>query len=418
MKKKQIIVVSLIAVVVLIVLASIFKGGKKDLEVVTQKVTRKNITEIVTVTGKIQPKREVKISPDVSGEITEMYVSEGDSVHKGQLLLTVNPEIYVTTVNQLRANLDNAKASLASAEAQEIRAKNNFTLGKDLFKRQEQLYKDNVISLQDFENAKMQFQQQQTDVIVAEKTRMSAVFNVKSLEARLEEGQKTLGRTRITAPQSGIVTQLNSEKGERVVGTAQMAGTEIMRISNLNEMEVEVQINENDIVRVHLKDEADIRVDAYPERIFKGVVTEIANSAKFNVAQNMNEQVTNYTVKVLISEDSYRDLITKSRPQPFLPGMTASADIKTKIRNNVLSVPIAAVTSRNPKKSETSSIQNSTWVFVYNTGKAKAVEIKTGIQDIDFFEVLSGLNEGDEIVTEPGMAIAKTLIDGAGIKKQ
>ncbi len=418
MKKKHIIVVSLIAVVVLIVLASIFKGGKKDIEVVTQKVGRKNITEIVTVTGKIQPKREVKISPDVSGEITEMYVSEGDSVQKGQLLLTVNPEIYITTVNQLKANLDNAKASLASAEAQEIRAKNNFNLGKDLFKRQEQLYKENVISLQEFENAKMQFQQQQTEVVVAEKTRMSAVFNVKSLEARLEEGQKTLGRTRITAPQSGIVTQLNSEKGERVVGTAQMAGTEIMRISNLNEMEVEVQINENDIVRVHLNDEADIRVDAYPERIFKGIVTEIANSAKFNVAQNMNEQVTNYTVKVLILEESYRDLISQNRPQPFLPGMTASADIKTEIRNNVLSVPIAAVTSRNPKKSETSSLQNSTWVFVYNSGKAKAVEIKTGIQDIDYFEVISGLKEGDEIVTEPGMAIAKTLIDGSGIKKQ
>lgn len=418
MKKKHIIVVSLIAVVVLIVLASIFKGGKKDIEVVTQKVGRKNITEIVTVTGKIQPKREVKISPDVSGEITEMYVSEGDSVQKGQLLLTVNPEIYITTVNQLKANLDNAKASLASAEAQEIRAKNNFNLGKDLFKRQEQLHKENVISLQEFENAKMQFQQQQTEVVVAEKTRMSAVFNVKSLEARLEEGQKTLGRTRITAPQSGIVTQLNSEKGERVVGTAQMAGTEIMRISNLNEMEVEVQINENDIVRVHLNDEADIRVDAYPERIFKGIVTEIANSAKFNVAQNMNEQVTNYTVKVLILEESYRDLISQNRPQPFLPGMTASADIKTEIRNNVLSVPIAAVTSRNPKKSETSSLQNSTWVFVYNSGKAKAVEIKTGIQDIDYFEVISGLKEGDEIVTEPGMAIAKTLIDGSGIKKQ
>ena len=337
MKKKHIIIISVTVVVILVILASIFKGGKKEVDVVTQKVERRDITEIVTVTGKIQPKSEVKISPDVSGEITEMFVEEGDSVKKGQLLLTINPEIYVTTVNQLIANLNNAKASLASAEAQEIRAKNNLKLGKDLFHRQEQLFKDKVISLQEFENAKMQYQQQQTEVVVAEKTKMSSVFNVKSLEARLEEGQKTLGRTRITAPQSGIVTQLNSEKGERVVGTAQMAGTEIMRISNLNVMEVEVQINENDIVRVHLNDDADIRVDAYPERIFKGTVTEIANSAKFNVAQNINEQVTNYTVKVLIDAGSYADLISKSRPQPFLPGMTASADIKTEIRNNVLS---------------------------------------------------------------------------------
>ncbi len=417
MQKKYIIGLSIIAVVVLIVLASVFKGGKKDVEVVTEKLGKRDITEIVTVTGKIQPKREVKISPDVSGEITEMYVNEGDSVQKGQLLLTINPEIYITTVNQLIANLNNAKASLASAEAQEIRAKNNFTLGKELFNRQEQLYKDKVISLQEFENAKMQFQQQQTEVVVSEKTRMSAIYNVKSLEARLEEGQKTLGRTRITAPQSGIVTQLNSEKGERVVGTAQMAGTEIMRISNLNEMEVEVQINENDIVRVHLNDEADIRVDAYPERVFKGVVTEIANSAKFNVAQNINEQVTNYTVKILIDALSYTDLISKNRPQPFLPGMTASADIKTEIRKNVLSVPIAAVTSRNPKDIESTSSSNKTWVFVYDAGKAKAVEIKTGIQDIDYFEVLSGLKEGEEIVTEPGMAIAKTLMDGSKIKK-
>ncbi len=417
MQKKYIIGLSIIAVVVLIVLASVFKGGKKDVEVVTEKLGRRDITEIVTVTGKIQPKREVKISPDVSGEITEMYVNEGDSVQKGQLLLTINPEIYITTVNQLIANLNNAKASLASAEAQEIRAKNNFTLGKELFNRQEQLYKDKVISLQEFENAKMQFQQQQTEVVVSEKTRMSAIYNVKSLEARLEEGQKTLGRTRITAPQSGIVTQLNSEKGERVVGTAQMAGTEIMRISNLNEMEVEVQINENDIVRVHLNDEADIRVDAYPERVFKGVVTEIANSAKFNVAQNINEQVTNYTVKILIDAQSYADLISENRPQPFLPGMTASADIKTEIRKNVLSVPIAAVTSRNPKDIESTSSSNKTWVFVYDAGKAKAVEIKTGIQDIDYFEVLSGLKEGEEIVTEPGMAIAKTLMDGSKIKK-
>ena len=417
MQKKYIIGLSIIAVVVLIVLASVFKGGKKDVEVVTEKLGRRDIIEIVTVTGKIQPKREVKISPDVSGEITEMYVNEGDSVQKGQLLLTINPEIYITTVNQLIANLNNAKASLASAEAQEIRAKNNFTLGKELFNRQEQLYKDKVISLQEFENAKMQFQQQQTEVVVSEKTRMSAIYNVKSLEARLEEGQKTLGRTRITAPQSGIVTQLNSEKGERVVGTAQMAGTEIMRISNLNEMEVEVQINENDIVRVHLNDEADIRVDAYPERVFKGVVTEIANSAKFNVAQNINEQVTNYTVKILIDALSYTDLIRKNRPQPFLPGMTASADIKTEIRKNVLSVPIAAVTSRNPKDIESTSSSNKTWVFVYDAGKAKAVEIKTGIQDIDYFEVLSGLKEGEEIVTEPGMAIAKTLMDGSKIKK-
>ncbi len=417
MKKKHIIIIAVSAVVVLLILSSIFKGGKQEIEVVTQKLERRDITEIVTVTGKIQPKSEVKISPDVSGEITEMYVSEGDSVKKGQLLLSINPEIYITTLNQLSANLNNAKAGLASAEAQEIRAKNNLKLGKALFERQSQLYKDQVISLQELENAKMQFQQQETEVIVAEKSKVAALYNVRSLEARLEEGQKTLGRTRITAPQNGIVTQLNSEKGERVVGTAQMAGTEIMRISNLNEMEVEVQINENDIVRVKLNDEADIRVNAYPERVFKGHVTEIANSAKFNATQNMNEQVTNYTVKVLLDPSSYQDIIAKGNLQPFLPGMTASADIKTEIRKKVLALPISAVTSRNPKSDTKSGLETKTWVFRYSNGKAEAVEVKTGIQDIDYFELKSGLKEGDEIVTEPGMAVAKTLMDGSKIKK-
>jgi HlyD family secretion protein len=417
-KRKNILWISISTVVVVLVWATFFRGGNENLVVKSQKIALRDITELVTVTGKIQPRTEVKISADVSGEITEMWVSEGDSVKKGQLLLTINPEIYITTVNQLIANLNNARASLASAEAQELRAKNNFKLGKDLFKRQEFLYKDKVISLQDFENATLQFQQQETEVVVASKSRMAASFNVKSLEARVEEGQKTLGRTRITAPQSGIVTQLSSEKGERVVGTAQMAGTEIMRISNLDVMEVEVQINENDIVRVHLNDEADIRVDAYPERIFKGKVTEIANSAKFNVAQNMSEQVTNYTVKILIDANSYRDLIKAGRPQPFLPGMTASADIKTEIRSKVLSLPISAVTTRNVKNSESENAEGKTWVFLYNGGKAKAVEVKTGIQDIDYFEVISGLKEGDEIITEPGMAVAKTLMDGSPISKE
>lgn len=419
MKKKHIIWSVFGIIIVLIILASIFKGGKEAVQVTTQKLERRDIVELVTVTGKIQPKTEVKISPDVSGEITEMYVNEGDSVKKGQLLLSINPEIYITTVNQLVANLNNAKASLASAEAQEIRANNNLKLGKDLFKRQEKLFEDKVISLQEFENAKMQLQQQETESVVALKSKMAAIYNVKSLEARLEEGQKTLARTKIVAPQSGIVTQLNSEKGERVVGTAQMAGTEIMRISNLNIMEVEVQINENDIVRVNINDEASIRVDAYPNRVFKGIVTEIANSAKFNATQNINEQVTNYTVKIQIDETSYADLIKPNRKQPFLPGMTASVDIKTEQRTKALALPIAALTTRYPKYEEEKSTSTDikTWVFVYENGTAKAVEVKTGIQDINYFEILSGLKEGDEIITEPGMAIAKSLMDGSKVTK-
>lgn len=238
-----------------------------------------------------------------------------------------------------------------------------------------------------------------------------------------------MGRTSIYAPASGTVTHLTSEKGERVVGTAQMAGTEIMRISNMNVMEVQVNVNENDIVKIHRGDSADVKVDAYDNRVFKGVVTEIANSAVFNSAQNMSDQVTNFVVKIRLSPSSYPDLIKKGE-FPFLPGMTASVDVKTNTKAGVIAVPIAAVTTRNPivdvsgkgaavnASAKTSSAGVQTWVFLYNGGKAKAVEVKTGLQDLDYYEVISGLKVGDEVVSGPSMAIAKTLNDGDRLKRR
>ena len=380
MTKKRILWISLAALVVLIVVAMVMKGGKKDLEVETAKVESRTITEIVSVTGKIQPESEVKISADVSGEIIDMMVHEGDSVTKGQLLLRINPELYETAMSQLKANLDNARAALAGAEAKA-----------------------------DFE--------------AAGKSVLGSKYNVQSVAARLEEGKRNLGRTSIYAPASGIVTHLTSEKGERVVGTAQMAGTEIMRISNMHMMEVQVNVNENDIVRIHRGDSADVKVDAYDGRIFRGVVTEIANSAVFNAAQNMSDQVTNFVVKIRLVPSSYQDL-TAEGEFPFLPGMTASVDVKTKTKTGVVSVPIAAVTTRNPTgaskdgKAAESKSDVQTWVFLYNGGKAKAVEVKTGVQDLDFYEVLGGLKVGDEVVSGPSMSVAKTLNDGDKLKKK
>lgn len=423
MKKKKVIWIGISTVVGLLILVKILNSGQKPVEVSTEKVSLRTITEVVSVTGKIQPEFEVKISPDVSGEITEMLVKEGDSVTKGQLLLRINPELYQTTMSQLKANLDNAKAGLASSEAQQIKAKMALNQAEINFKRQKQLHEQKVISDQEFDNARLQFENSQADYTISSKNILAAQFNVKSLMARVEEGSKNLGRTSIYAPASGIVTQLNSEKGERVVGTAQMAGTEIMRISNLGTMEVQVNINENDIVRVHRGDSANIKVDAYSDRVFKGIVTEIANSAKFNVATNMNEQVTNYTVKVRLLPSSYKDLVTIKTPQPFFPGMTASVDIQSMTKKNVLSIPISSLTTRNPnpnstseKKSNTSSI--NTWVFINNGGIAKAVKVKTGIQDIDYFEVIEGLKLGEEVISEPSMAIAKTLNDGDKVRKK
>jgi HlyD family secretion protein len=423
MKKKKIIWILISVVAVVIILAIAFGGGKEDVVVSIEKVKKRTITETVSVTGKIQPEIEVKISPDVSGEITEMLVNEGDSVVKGQLLLRINPELYETTLSQLKANLDNAKATLAGSEAQELRAKASYEISKTNFDRQQKLHGQKVISDQEWENVRNQFEQQKTEWIVSGKSKLAAQYNIRSLEARLDEGKKTLGRTNIYAPASGIVTQLNSEKGERVVGTAQMAGTEIMRISNLSSMEVQVNINENDIVRVKLGDSANVKVDAYGDRKFSGVVTEIANSAKFNVAQSMNEQVTNYTVKIRINRSSYTDLITKKTKQPFLPGMTASVDIKTNQQNNVLSIPISALTTRNPTLEQgdqtlSGAGKTKTWVFVLSNGKAKSVEIETGIQDIDYFEIKKGVKEGEEVITEPSMAIAKTMMNGDKVKKK
>jgi HlyD family secretion protein len=423
MTKKRILWISLGALAVLIIIAMVFKGGKKDLEVETAKVESRTITEIVSVTGKIQPESEVKISADVSGEIIDMLVHEGDSVTKGQLLLRINPELYETAMSQLKANLDNARAALAGSEAQSIKAKSSFDQAGINYKRQKKLYEQKVISDQEWENAQLQYEVAKADFEAASKSVLGSKYNVQSVAARLEEGKRNLGRTSIYAPASGIVTHLTSEKGERVVGTAQMAGTEIMRISNMQMMEVQVNVNENDIVRIHRGDSADVKVDAYDGRIFKGVVTEIANSAVFNAAQNMSDQVTNFVVKIRLVPSSYQDLM-KEGEFPFLPGMTASVDVKTKSKTGVVSVPIAAVTTRNPlivkdgDKLADSKSGVQTWVFLYNGGKAKAVEVKTGVQDLDFYEVVSGLKVGDEVVSGPSMSIAKTLNDGDKLKKK
>ncbi len=429
MKKKRILWISIISLVVLVVVAKVMKGGKKDLEVESVKVENRTITEIVSVTGKIQPESEVKISADVSGEIIDMMVHEGDSVTKGQLLLRINPELYETAMSQLKANLDNTKAALAGSEAQLIKAKAAYDQAGLTFKRQKTLHEQKVISEQEWETAQSQYEFAKADFESAGKSVLGSRYNVQSVAARLEEGRRNLGRTSIYAPASGTVTHLTSEKGERVVGTAQMAGTEIMRISNMNVMEVQVNVNENDIVKIHRGDSADVKVDAYDNRVFKGVVTEIANSAVFNSAQNMSDQVTNFVVKIRLAPSSYPDLIKKGE-FPFLPGMTASVDVKTNTKAGVIAVPIAAVTTRNPvidatakggavnatAKTPTSGVQ--TWVFLYNGGKAKAVEVKTGLQDLDYYEVISGLKVGDEVVSGPSMAIAKTLNDGDRLKKK
>lgn len=414
----------------LILLAVFAKKGENATLVATEIAVKRNITEIVSVNGKIQPESEVKISPDVSGEIIEMAVKEGDSVVAGQLLLRINPDIYQTQMNQLQANLDNGLAGLSSQEAQKESVKAALIQAESNYLRIKKLYEQKVSSEQEYEQARLQYETAKANMGAADKNILAAKFSVQSLRASLDQGRKNMGRTSIFAPASGIVTNLNSEKGERVVGTAQMAGTEIMRVSNLNSMEVEVNVNENDIVRIKNGDSANIKVSAWPNRIFKGIVTEIANSARFEAASAITDQATNYVVKVRILASSYSDL-GEGRKQPFRSGMTATVDIQTATKNNVLCIPISAVTTREPTQKSDSKVVvkdkkeieknkgeiTRTWVFILENGKAKSVEVTTGIQDINYFELLTGLKEGDEVISAPGMAIAKRLNDGDKVKK-
>lgn len=417
-RKKILIIIACIAAALLL-FTWIFGGKKSELRVSTEKASRRTITELVSASGKIQPETEVKISADVSGQIIDLYVAEGDSVVQGQLLLRINPEIYVSTVDQLQASLDNARASLATTQAQSTRAQAALQQAEKIFKRQQGLYDQKVISQQDYETAEAQYQIARADAESGLKNVQAAAFTVKSFQARLDEGRKNLGRTSIYAPVSGIISQLNSKKGERVVGTAQMAGTEIMRIADLSTMEVQVDVNENDIIRIQNGDSAQVKIDAFPESVFRGVVTEIANSAKFNAAQVMSDQVTNYTVKVRILRDSYKQLLV-IKDHPFRPGMTATVDIETETANNALCVPISSVTTRNPasdEKEQSTSGEKGTWVFKYDQGKAVAVKVKTGLQDTEYFQITEGIKEGDELITAPGLLISKTLQDGNKVVK-
>ena len=410
MNKKWIWIAGL-SLVGIVIVASIKKGGTKTAEVETTKVTRRDITELVSVSGKIQPEFEVKISADVSGEIIELAVAEGDTVRQGQLLLRINPELYETTLNQLRANLDNAMAGLAASEAQLEKAKANVLQQNASVKRLKPLFEAGAISLQEWENAQLQQTLAKSDELAAEKNALGSQYNVKSLQARLEEGRRNLGRTSIYAPTAGVVTQLSAEKGERVVGTQQMTGTEIMRISNLDRMEVQVNINENDIVRVRVGNEADVRVDAYPGKTFKGTVVEVANSARFNAATPMNDQSSNFIVKVQLDPASYQDLQTQGQLVVF-PGMTATVDIHTRTSSQALSIPISALCTR----SFGDSISSGQSVFVLSDGKASIKSIEVGVQDLDYYEVLSGLKEGDVVISGPTMTVAKTLQPGEKVK--
>lgn len=414
-------------------------GGKEEKKLVfTEKAAKRTIVEVVSANGKVQPVNEVKISPDVSGELIVLDVVEGQEVKKGQVLCKINPDIYMSNVSRLEAGLDGQKSNLSTSKANLTRVKATFKNIEASFKRNETLYKQKAISESEWDAIRAQYDGAKADVDAATDNVAGAEFAIKSAEASLKEAKDNLGRTTIYAPVDGTVSKLNNRKGERVVGTAQMAGTEIMRIADLTQMEVQVDVNENDIVRVHMGDTADIEIDAYGDRKFKGVVTEMANSAN-NSATLTADQVTNFPVKVRILRSSYEDLLKdlKENESPFRPGMTASVDIKTKTVVNAISVPIQAVTTSigmgdapeeepgeegepqpatNNSATTVATEKPEEVVYLHINGVAKQVKVKTGAQDNNYIEIISGIKDGDEVIAGPYRVVSKQLQDSTVVE--
>ncbi len=436
-KKNKTLTYLIIGVVVLIIVAFAGKkagwfGKPEGASVTTAKVLHKTIIETVSANGRVQPEKEVKISSDVSGEIRELYVKEGDSVVAGKLMARIDPELYQSALDRSEASLNNIKAALSTSRARLAQADARFQEIAAAYERNKKMYEQKLISDGEFETAKSTFLNAKSEVDAGKQTVMAAEYNVKSFEASLKESRKNLTRTEIFAPVSGIVSKLIVEKGERVVGTSQMAGTEMMRIANLNDMEVSVDVNENDIVKVGLGDTAEIEVDAYPNRKFKGMVTEIANSATTSAATT-SDQVTNFVVKIRILRSSYADLTAKfgKRKSVFRPGMSASVDIQTERVIDVLAVPIEAVTVRqetaldtlveenkDTKKTNLLDTKNEVEVvFLMINNKASIRKVKTGVQDDKFIEILEGLSENDVLISGPYSAISKTLKHGDIVKE-
>lgn len=414
---KIILGVVVLLLLLLVVGKSMGMFGKKGnfKQVTTKNVSLKEIIETVSATGKIQPEVEVKISSEVSGEILELPFKEGQQVKKGDLLVRVNPDLVQSALERSQASYQNVKAGLSQADATLKQAKADYQRNKSLFEK-------GVISRSDWDRAIASY-----ETALAGKN--SAYYSVQSAAATVSEARDNLSRTTIYAPMSGTISLLNVELGERVVGTQQMAGTEILRVANLNNMEVEVDVNENDIVKVAIGDTSIVEVDAYLKKEFKGIVTEIANSAAGTLAV---DQVTNFKVKVRILEESYSDL-TEGKPEnysPFRPGMTATVDIITNKRPDAVSVPISAIVIKtdtsstkraygekpSPKTTTPESDEKFECVFVNEKGKAKLRVVKTGIQDDTNIEITSGLKEGDQIITGPYNMVSKTLKPGDAIE--
>ncbi|MBL7110616.1 MAG: efflux RND transporter periplasmic adaptor subunit [Bacteroidales bacterium] len=419
MKPKKLLRYIIILAVLLVILAVVGKkvgwfGKEEFIQVAVEKAETRKIVETITANGKIQPETEVKISPEVSGEIVELHVVEGEFVEQGKLLVRIKPDLYISSKDRAAAALNSSKARLAQAEAQFINSELSYNRNKSLWEQR-------TISESEYETAQANYQTSKAELEAAK-------YSVKSAEASLNEAQENLIKTSIYAPMSGTISALMVEKGERVVGTAMMTGTEMMRVSDLTRMEVKVEVNENDIVRVNMYDTANIEVDAFLGETFKGIVTEIANAA--NTSGLAADQVTNFNVKVFLLQSSYEHLFEQGYKNPFLPGMSATVDIETDIKYDVLAIPIQAVTTRadsiyeeladsldkKPDEDKDERDVRETVFLVSEDGTVVMREVKTGIQDNNYIQILEGVEVGEEVITAPYSAINKKLDQGSPVE--
>ncbi len=437
--KKQIwIVIGIIIVISIIVVLAINKNKNAgSIKVSTELVELRKVVETVSANGKIQPAKDIKISPYISGEVIELFVKEGDFVVKGEKLAKIDPEIYLRVYERTEASLKTTEANRASSKARLAQSKAQHSKSKLDFNRSKTLWDKKVISDAEFESAQSSFDIAGSEVEAASESYKSSNFQVSSAQASLKEARENLNRTTIYAPNDGTISKLIIEVGERVTGASQFsAGTEIMRIANLDVLEVNVEVNENDIVRVDLFDTAVIEVDAYLNKEFKGLVTEIATSA--NTVGVSADQVTNFDVKIRMLKDSYADLIKPDAAisSPFRPGMSATVEIETETAPNILTVAIQAVTTRADTSGREKSAREKReedilekdkgvssdkavveYVFVYVDGKAELRKVTTGIQNNTFIQITEGLKAGDEVIVAPYRAVSKTLKNNDEVEK-
>lgn len=429
----------LIIVGILIVLLAVAKftgliGGEKTEKVTVEKAAERNVIETVTASGKIQPETEVKLSSEVSGEVTELLVKEGDVVKKGQLLIKVRPDVLKSGYDRAIASNSSQRASVAASMQVLEQNQANFVNAEATYKRNVELFNRKVISASEFDAAKAAYLTAKTNLGRSKEDYTAAKFQLAQTGANVQEASANLAKATIFAPVDGVISKLSVELGDRILGTAQMAGQEIMRISNLTSMEVNVDVNENDINRVNVNDKAVIEVDAFADKKFKGIVTEIASSSKDVGTVTSTDQVTNFNVKVRILAESYSDLKqgAKDLPSPFRPGLSATVDIESESVKG-LAVPIQSVFTGDNKNAKSGAEENKDnadqqkskltdktvkqFVYVYESGTVKKVEVTTGIQNDQYIVIKSGLKANQEVVTGPYSAIQNRLKDGAKVEK-